>query len=135
MTRYLLDTNTCIEYLRQRDESVVAAFKSHRPIDLILSSVVVAELCYGAHKSGSTEKNLRLLDKLSQVLSIVPFDKTAASIYGEIRADLERRGLPIGPYDMMIAATAVANDLTLVTHNTKEFGRVTGLQINDWHSS
>ncbi|MCB9940782.1 MAG: type II toxin-antitoxin system VapC family toxin [Planctomycetaceae bacterium] len=134
MTRFLLDTNVCIEYLRQRDASVIAAFNSHRPMDLLLSSVVVAELCYGASKSVAPAKNLQLVKHLTQVLSVLPFGKDAAVVYGEIRADLERRGVPIGPYDMMIAASALADGLTLVTHNTKEFERIAGLQISDWHS-
>ncbi len=133
--QFLLDTNTCIEYLRNRNTGVVATLKAKRPADLALSTVVVAEFCFGAHKSQAKEKNLQLVASLTQFLQILSFDLHAAQCYGTIRADLERSGTPIGPNDLMIASTALANQLTLVTHNTKEFSRVAGLQLEDWHSA
>lgn len=133
--QFLLDTNTCIEYLRNRNAGVVATFKAKRPADLALSAVVVAELCFGAHKSQAKEKNLQLIGSLAQFIQILPFDLHAAECYGRIRADLERSGTPIGPNDLMIASTALANRLALVTHNTKDFSRVAGLQLEDWHSA
>lgn len=76
-----------------------------------------------------------MLERLSAQFTSLPFDDSAAEIYGRIRAELEAVGMLIGPYDMMIAAIALANDLTLVTHNTREFGRVAGLKVEDWEVS
>ena len=94
--------------------------------------MVKAELLYGAHRSAQREDNLRLLATLFQQFTSLPFDDTAADAYGRIRADLTRRGTPIGPNDLMIASIALVHHLTLVTHNTREFGRVVGLQLEDW---
>ncbi len=134
MTVYLLDTNTCIHYLRQRNQKVVQQIQARQPSDIRLCSVVVAELYYGAYKSPSSFQaaNLALLASFcSQFLSL-PFNDVAADMFGRIRADLEARGMPIGPYDLQIAAIALINNLTLVTHNTSEFGRVPGLSLDDW---
>jgi len=121
--------------LRQRDPGVIASFRSHAPLELALSTVVVAELCYGAYRSPSPAANLRLIQQLTDQVPCLPFDTRAADIYGQIRADLERRGQLIGAYDMLIAATALSHGITLVTHNTKEFNRIAGLTLEDWHSS
>jgi len=134
VTVYLLDTNTCIHYLRQRNQKVVQQIQARQPSDIRLCSVVVAELYYGAYKSPSSFQaaNLALLASFcSQFLSL-PFNDVAADMFGRIRADLEARGMPIGPYDLQIAAIALINNLTLVTHNTSEFGRVPGLSLDDW---
>ena len=134
MTTYLLDTNACVECLRNRNAGVVARFQSCSPRELRLCSVVVAELCYGAYKSPKPAANLTLVQTFAAPLISVPFDDLAADVYGRIRADLERRGQAIGPNDTMIAAIALANGLTIVTHNTAEFSRVSGLLIEDWHT-
>ena len=134
MTTYLLDTNACVECLRNRNAGVVARFQSCSPRELRLCSVVVAELCYGAYKSPKPAANLTLVQTFAAPLISVPFDDLAADVYGRIRADLERRGHAIGPNDTMIAAIALANGLTIVTHNTAEFSRVNGLLIEDWHT-
>lgn len=134
MTTYLLDTNACVECLRNRNAGVVARFQSCSPRELRLCSVVVAELCYGAYKSPKPAANLTLVQTFAAPLIRVPFDDLAADVYGRIRADLERRGQAIGPNDTMIAAIALANGLTIVTHNTAEFSRVSGLLIEDWHT-
>jgi len=89
---------------------------------------------YGAHKSPCREANLRLLAALFDRFASLPFDDPAAEQYGWIRAELATRGTPIGPNDLMIAAIALANELTLVTHNVGEFSRVTGLQVEDWQT-
>lgn len=129
---YLLDANTCIQYLNGRSEAVRRRFESHRPEELNLCSVVKAELLYGAVKSVRVAENLaRLDDFFSRFLSI-PFDDDAAVAYGGIRARLERAGTPIGPNDLLIAATALSHDCTLVTHNKREFSRVEGLRLEDW---
>ena len=134
MTTYLLDTNACVECLRNRNAGVVARFQSCSPRELRLCSVVVAELCYGAYKSPKPAANLTLVQTFAAPLISVPFDDLATDVYGQIRAGLEGRGQAIGPNDTMIAAIALANGLTIVTHNTAEFSRVSGLLIEDWHT-
>ena len=134
MTTFLLDTNTCVEYLRNRNAGVVSRIQSHNPADMSLCSIVVAELFYGAHKSPNPAKNLTLLQQFAAPLASIPFDDRAAEQYGRIRSELERRGTPIGPNDTLIAAIAVAGGLTLVTHNTTEFSRLSSLNLEDWHT-
>ena len=102
------------------------------PIDLRLCSIVFAELTYGAHKSQRPAYNLSLVSTFSSPLISLPFDDKAADWYGKIRVDLEAKGLPIGPNDTMIAAIGLQHDLTVVTHNTSEFARVSGLKLDDW---
>jgi tRNA(fMet)-specific endonuclease VapC len=95
-------------------------------------SVVKAELCYGAMKSANPERNFALQQAFLKQFVSLPFDDFAATTFGTIRAQLEIKGTPIGAYDSQIAAIALVNDLTLVTHNTREFERVEGLQLEDW---
>jgi tRNA(fMet)-specific endonuclease VapC len=95
--------------------------------------VAVAELHFGAYKSPQPAKNFALRATFLPVFLSLPFDDQAAKVYGQIRADLEAKGTQIGPNDLMIAAIALSNDLTLVTHNMAEFGRVPGLKLVDWH--
>jgi tRNA(fMet)-specific endonuclease VapC len=129
---YLPDTNTWIAYVNPGDSPVKAQFRAHQPADIVFCAVVKAELLYGAYRSARREDNLRLLAILFQQFDSLPFDDAAADAYGRIRADLTRRGTPIGPNDLMIAAIALDHHLTLVTHNTREFARVEGLQLEDW---
>lgn len=129
---FLLDTNACIRILNNSSRSVVRRLELHRPSEVRLSSVVKAELLAGARKSRRVEANLALLDEFFAPFTSLPFDDLAAQHFGAIRNDLERAGTPIGAYDMMIAATARAHDLVLVTHNTGELSRVAGLQLADW---
>jgi tRNA(fMet)-specific endonuclease VapC len=130
---FLLDTNACIAYLRRRNANVINRVQARPPDELGLCSVVVAELYFGAFKSPQPAKNFSLLAMFLPVFLSLPFEDRAAKVYGQIRADLEAKGMPIGPNDFMIAAIALANDLTLVTHNTAEFTRVPGLKSVDWH--
>ena len=129
---FLLDTNTCIEYLRKRNATVIANIRSRPPSELRLCSMVVAELYFGAYKQRHNPTNFTLLATFLPLFASLPFDDPAAEVYGQIRADLEAKGTPIGPNDTIIAAIALANDLTLVTHNTAEFSRVVGLKLVDW---
>jgi tRNA(fMet)-specific endonuclease VapC len=129
---YLLDTNTCIRYLNGKSESIRQSLESKRPDDIALCSVVKAELFYGAMKSANPEKNLAKQQQFASPFVSLPFDDKAAETYSQIRAKLEKLGTPIGPNDLLIAAIALANDVTLVTHNTREFGRVEGLKLEDW---
>ena len=129
---YLLDTNACIRLLNRSSEPLVARLESKRPSEVRLCSIVKAELAYGARKSGRPAENLRVLREFFEAFRSLPFEDNCSEPYGRIREELERAGTPIGPYDLMIAATAIANDLTLVTNNTSEFGRVVGLRCEDW---
>jgi len=129
---YFLDTNICIALLNNSSPSVVRKIEMAE-LDIIkISSVVAAELIYGAFKSKNKEFNLSRVHSFLEQFDIVPFNYRTAEVYGEIRTQLELSGNPIGWNDLMIAATAVSNDGVLVTHNTREFARVKNLQIEDW---
>jgi tRNA(fMet)-specific endonuclease VapC len=121
---YLLDTNACIVYLNRPVSGVRRRLQSLSPQDIAVCSVVKAELFYGAMRSNNPTRTLALQEAFLNNFVSLPFDDTAARIYSRIRADLAALGTPIGPYDLQIAAIALANNLTLVTHNTGEFSRV-----------
>jgi tRNA(fMet)-specific endonuclease VapC len=129
---YLLDTDTCILYLNQRDTSVQARLASTPPSEIFLCDVVKAELYFGAYNSSKVAKNLQTLRTFFAAFASLPFDRQAADVYGHIRSDLVKRGELIGPNDMMIAAIALANSLVLVIRNVREFNRVNGLNTEDW---
>ena len=129
---YLLDSNTCIRYLNGRSESIRRHFEAMRPEEIALCSVVKAELFFGAVKSANPERNLLRVHRFAERLVSFPFDDPAALVYGEIRSRLEKSGTPIGPNDLLIAAIALAQGATLVTHNTREFARVPELPLVDW---
>ncbi|MBW4419365.1 MAG: type II toxin-antitoxin system VapC family toxin [Myxacorys californica WJT36-NPBG1] len=129
---YLIDTNTCIVYLNRRVSSLRQRLLSIPPSEIVVCSVVKAELFYGAMKSNNPDRTLvKQQAFLNQFISL-PFDDASALIYGQIRSELESVGTPIGPNDLKIAAIALANDLILVTHNTREFNRVNELRYEDW---
>lgn len=130
--RYLLDTNVCVDYLTGRYPSVAARLLALARSDVCLSSVVVAELRYGADRSAHPRRNHRMLDVLTGEISCRAFDGAAAESYGKVRSDLERRGRPIGPHDMLIGAHALSLGLVLVTDNVREFGRIRGLDLENW---
>lgn len=129
---YLLDTNVCIHLLNEKQSRVSQNFKQHNPADIVLCSVVKAELLYGARRSQRIEANLQLLKAFFAPLQSLPFDDECAEHFGQIHSDLLIQGKPIGPNDTLIAAIARAYDVTLITHNTAEFSRVAGLRIQDW---
>lgn len=132
--RYLLDTNACIRYLNEANSSVTRRVRATPREDIVLCSIVKAELFYGAMKSRNPQRTLAVQQQfLSQFVSL-PFDDLAAEHYGRIRAELSAQGTPIGPNDLMIAAIALANDATLVTRNMSEFRRVGGLTAEDWEA-
>ncbi len=131
---YLLDTNVCIQYLRQRDSTIVARLAFMTPTSLRLCSVVKAELYHGAHCSQQVKQNLVKVENFVRPFLSLPFDDDAAQKYGHIRYDLQSRGVMIGPHDLQIAAIALIHGLTLVTHNTREFSQVTGLMLEDWQA-
>ncbi len=127
---YLLDTNVVIAILEDTSAPTARRAKQERIEDLGISAIVANELFYGAFRSRRSAENLARLDELR--FPIIDFDRDDARQAGIIRAELAARGTPIGPYDVLIAGQAVARDLILVTHNTREFRRVPGLQIEDW---
>ena len=132
--KYLLDTNICIALIRQRPAGLLQRLTALEPGEVGLSSISLAELIYGAAKSSQTEQNLAALEQFLLPLELVNFDESAATAYGQIRAGLEREGKIIVSMDILIAAHALSLNTILVTNNTKEFGRVSGLLLEDWIS-
>jgi tRNA(fMet)-specific endonuclease VapC len=130
--KYLLDTNVCIIYLKGKNSNLKQRFDALSIKEIAVCSVVKAELFYGAMKSANPERNFALQQAFLDRFVSLSFDDLAATMSGTVRAQLEARGTPIGAYDLQIAAIALANHLTLVTHNTREFERVDGLQLEDW---
>ena len=129
---YLLDSNACIQLLNDKHPVILQHFRQHSPAEIVLCSVVKAELLFGAYRSGRVEANLQRLKIFFEPLQNLLFDDECADHYARIRADLHTRGQLIGGNDMLIAAIARAHNATLVTHNTGEFSRVVGLHLEDW---
>ncbi len=131
MIKFLLDTNIVIYTIKHRPERVREAFKKHQG-QMAISTITYGELVFGAERSQHPERNLADIDGLAARLDVLPFDRSAVSHFGQIRAELYRKGSPIGPYDMMIAGHARSCGLILVTNNLKEFERVDGLRLENW---
>jgi tRNA(fMet)-specific endonuclease VapC len=129
---YLLDTNICIYIINSRSQKAAEVFASKPPFSILLSAVTLAELEYGASKSSNRERNRFALVNFAAPFEIVPFTDSDAEVFGVIRAELEREGRVIGPYDMQIAAQALSRNMTLVTNNIKEFERIPGLKLENW---
>ena len=129
---YLLDTYACIRILNNSSPNLILHLQRHNPMEILLCSIVKAELTNGAYHSARMAENLRLLQRFFEPFLSLPFDDACTNAYGRIRSDLAQLGTPIGPNDLLIAATAIANDLTLITANTREFGRVVGLSLDNW---
>ena len=117
--RYMLDTNICIYAIKHKPPEVIQKFLSHDPSELCISSITYAELMHGVEKSMAVERNRIAITMFLSPISVLDFDTDAAEEYGKIRADLERKGTPIGPMDTLIAAHSKAEDLVLVTNNTR----------------
>lgn len=130
--RYMLDTNICIYVIKHKPKIVFQRLKAIDPEDVCVSTVTYAELVHGVEKSAAVEKNRLALSMLLANIEILDFDVDAANCYGKIRADLEKKGTPIGPLDMMIAGHAQSLGYTVVTNNVKEFSRVSNLEIENW---
>lgn len=128
---YALDTNTVIYFFKNMGHVAQHLF-SLPPHEIALPAVVLYELEVGIAKSTSPEKRRAQLNELLTVVRVLPFTENEAAISAKVRATLELAGTPIGPLDMMIAGTALANKATLVTHNTKEFSRIDSLRLEDW---
>ena len=131
MLRFMLDTNICIRVLRDRPPSARPRFNAERDA-LCISTATLAKLLHGAAKSARPAEKRREVDRLASRLAVLPFDEDAAAHFGDIRADLERRGMVIGPYDLMVAGHARSRGLIVVTGNLGEFARVDGLRCEDW---
>ena len=129
---YLPDTNTCISLLRQKHPHLIARWRSAKLTDIVLCSIVVYELRHGAESSSDPAREHAKLDVFVAPFSSLTFDDACAVKCAEIRRGLERKGETIGPHDLLIAAVALRHDLTLVTHNTREFGRLSTLRLEDW---
>ena len=129
---YLLDTNICIYIINKHPKSVTKKIDKLNPQDIKISSVTAAELLYGVSKSGYRDQNRPALRNFLSPFEIIPFDTRDAEVYGIIRAELEYRGEPIGPYDTQLAAQALARDLVFVTNNTAEFSRIKKLKLENW---
>jgi len=130
--KLMLDTNVCIYIIKQQPVAVLKRFLEYQIGDIGISSITLSELRYGVAKSTHQEKNAKALDEFITPLEVVSFDEKAAHVYGEIRAALEKAGTPIGAMDMLIAAHAVSLGIPLVTNNTREFVRITSLNVIDW---
>ncbi|NET59211.1 MAG: type II toxin-antitoxin system VapC family toxin [Symploca sp. SIO2E6] len=130
--RYLLDTNVCIKFLNGRPEQLRQRFLRTDRQDIAVCSVVKAELFYGAMRSNDPTSAWAIQRQFLEAFVSLPLDDLAALIAGRVRAQLANVGTPIGIHDLLIASIALANDLILVTHNTREFERVEGLEIEDW---
>ncbi|WP_346291250.1 type II toxin-antitoxin system tRNA(fMet)-specific endonuclease VapC [Sphaerothrix gracilis] len=133
--RYLLDTNVCVVYLNGRSSLVRDRLLATPTEEIAVCSVVKAELFYGAFRSNNPKRTLERQQAFLSCFVSLSFQDEAALLAGEIRAKLASAGTPIGFYDLQIAAIAVVNNLTLVTHNTREFERVDGLQLEDWEAA
>lgn len=129
---YMLDTNICIYAMKNKPEQVLRRLKMELNNGICISSITLAELEYGMQNSSNPAKNEQALIRFLLPLSILPFGASAASEYGVIRADLQRRGCPIGALDMLIAAHAKSEGLILVTNNVREFERVPDLEVENW---
>lgn len=132
---YLLDANACIHLINGTSPRLKDRFRQESPVVIRMSSVVRAELTFGARNSSRAAENLRLIEAFWEPFISLSFDDLCADHYGAIRADLKRQGRLIGANDLLIAATALAHHLTLITHNTREFERVPGLKLEDWEES
>lgn len=130
--KYMLDTNICIYIIKEKPKKVLDKFQTCNIGDICISMVTFTELQYGVEKSQYKDKNQTALTGFLGPIEILPFEQNAAIKHGSIRADLENQGRIIGAYDLMIGAHAIAENLILVTNNTKEFKRITDLSLENW---
>ena len=131
MLKYLLDTNIAIYVIKRRPMEVLERFNRHAG-HLSMSVISYAELIHGVEKSSIPERNFRVLEDFCSRLTLLDYGQKSAAHYGDIRAELERKGTPIGVNDLHIAGHARSEGLTLVTNNLKEFERVEGLRLENW---
>lgn len=130
--RYLLDTNICIYLIKKRPSGVIERFRQHSPQDVAISIITLFELEYGVEKSLYRQRSKDALVKFLLPLNLINLDRSSATESAIIRAQLERKGTPIGPYDLLIAGLARSRDMILVTNNIKEFEKVDDLLLENW---
>ena len=129
---YLLDTNICIYLIKKRPPEVLDRFRQHSPQDVAISIITLFELEYGVEKSQYRQRSKDALAKFLLPLNLINLDRSSALESAIIRAQLEKKGMPIGPYDLLIAGLARSRDMILVTNNIKEFEKVVGLHLENW---
>ncbi len=132
MISHILDTNICIELIRGKSDKILNRLTKYEVGQIGISSITLAELEFGVYKSKRPADNKLILIEFCSPLEILAFDENAASVYGKIRAQLEKKGKQIGPLDTLIAAHALSINAVLVTNNVREFKRVRGLKIDNW---
>lgn len=132
MIKYLIDTNICIYIMNKRPIGIIHKFKLFDVGEIGVSTITVSELHYGVSKSKNRRLNKQRIDEFLSPLEILPYDEIAATVYGDIRVQLEKRGEIIGPLDLLIAAHTLSRDLVLISNNEKEFKRVNNLKIENW---
>jgi tRNA(fMet)-specific endonuclease VapC len=130
--RYLVDTNVWIHYLKKQNSGIEARLHATPAKDIVVCSVVWAELLHGARKYGNVPQRLALVEETLEPFQSLPFDDLAARHYAEIRDHLERSGTVIGPNDLLIASIARAHGLIVATGNVGEFSRLPGLTVENW---
>jgi tRNA(fMet)-specific endonuclease VapC len=130
--RYLLDTNICIYIIKKSPSRVLGKLTSVQVGDAAISSITLSELEYGVAKSSKPQQNREALSAFLTPFEILSYDQSAAAHYGAIRSYLEKKGILIGPMDLLIAAHALSLSLTMVTNNVREFRRVPGLLLENW---
>jgi len=129
---YLLDTNICIYLIKNRPLAVREKFRQYSPKDVAISTITLFELQYGIEKSQYRQRSKEALAKFLLPLNLINLDRSSAVEAAVIRAQLEKKGMPIGPYDLLIAGLARSLDMILVTSNTREFKRIDGLHLENW---
>ncbi|MCG8643053.1 MAG: tRNA(fMet)-specific endonuclease VapC [Desulfobacterales bacterium] len=131
MLKYMLDTNIVIYVIKRRPIEVLDLFNAHAG-QMCISSITLAELLHGVEKSSMVSRNLRKVEDFTSRLDVLPYDNNAAFHYGNIRANLEKKGTPIGVNDLHIAGHARSESLILVSNNLREFEKVDGLRLENW---
>lgn len=129
---YLLDTNICIYAINGKHPRLSRRLLTVHPNDIFISSVTVGELEYGAAKSRWGSRTRQIMYAFLANFTILPFTEKDAVLFGRLRAELAAAGTPIGAYDLMIAAQGLSGNVTVVTHNIREFSRVPGIVLEDW---
>jgi tRNA(fMet)-specific endonuclease VapC len=132
--KWMLDTDTCIAIIKGKPTGVLKKLRGKAVGQVGISSITLGELAFGAAKSSRRDEARVALSEFLLALEIASFDSDAAASYGQLRASLEKRGTPLGPVETLIGAHAVALDVILVTHNTREFSRIDTLRLDDWAS-
>ena len=130
--RYLLDTTICIYLIKKRPKEVLSQFKQHSPQDVAISTITLFELQYGIEKSQYPQQSKNALARFLLPLNLISVDRSSAIESAVIRAQLEKKGTPIGPYDILIAGLAISRDMVLVTNNIKKFERVDNMYLENW---